>query len=109
MALERERALYGDQELMDRLEVEGDALSVEEGKLLRRERELAGLLGEYEAAGAQAAARVGGGNGRNEKIEEGGGEYVFRVLGERYVEVEREIGEVKKDVEWLETKVWRGR
>ncbi|KAK5944154.1 hypothetical protein PMZ80_003435 [Knufia obscura] len=102
MGLEREKTLYANQEIMDRLESEGDALEVEERKLLRRERELRGLLGEYEREGGLAAGRVGvGGAGRRGK-EEGTGEDVFRALGERYAEVEREI-------ERLETKVWRGR
>lgn len=109
MGLEREKALYADQELMDRLEQESDALEVEKRKLTRQERELKALLGRYQAEGVQAVGRIGGGDGKGGRAEQGSGEDVFRVLGERYAEVETEIEEVKKDIERLETKAWRGR
>lgn len=97
--------------MTDQLEREGDALGVEELRLVRAERELRGLLGEYERVGSRAAGRVGsGGEGaRRGGKGEGTGEEVFRVLGERYADVEKEMEEVKKDIERLETKVWRER
>lgn len=95
--------------MTDQLEREGDALAVEERRLVKTERELRGLLSEYEREGSRAAGRVGsGGEGaRRGGKGEGTGEEVFRVLGERYADVEKEMEEVKKDIERLETKVWR--
>ncbi|KAK5102404.1 putative alpha-1,6-mannosyltransferase mnn11 [Exophiala xenobiotica] len=113
MRLEHEKALYGDEDVTGRLEREGDTLGVEERRLARRERELRALLGEYEREGGRAAGRIGsdgGGDGarRGEK-EEGTGEDVFRALGERYAEVEKELEGVKRDIGRLETKIRRER
>lgn len=81
------------------MEGELERLLAEERRLQGREEELLGLLGEYEGEGA----KVNGGDGK------GSGEQVFCVLGGRYKEVEGEIEVVKRDIERLETRVWRGR
>jgi len=75
--------------------------------LRRQEKELRGWVAEYERQGRQAGGKIGA--QRKGGKEEGSGEDVFRALGERYADVEKEIDEVKKDIERLETKVWRGR
>lgn len=62
---------------------------------------LVGVLGGYERAGLGAVgSRVGGGGG--DGVGKDRGEDVFRVLGERYAEVEAEIERVRGDVEGLE-------
>jgi len=109
MRLEYEKALYRDETVTGRLEREGDALGVEERRLARRERVLRALLGEYEREGGRAAGRIGSDGAWRGAKEEGTGEDVFRALGERYAEVEKELEEVGRDIERLETKVWRER
>lgn len=104
MVLEREKSVYGDEEILEKMEEEVERLGAEEGRLEGRERELLGLLGEYEEEGGKVGGRVG-----RTEMENGAGEEVFRVLGGRYKEVEREIETVKRDIERLETRVWRGR
>lgn len=104
MALEREKAVYSDEEMLEKMEEEVERLVGEEARLEGRERELIGLLETYEEEGGKVGGRVGRDMG-----ESGAGEEVFRVLGGRYKEVEREIEAVKRDIERLETRVWRGR
>lgn len=104
LALEREKAVYSDEEMVERMEEEVEKSSAEEGRLEGRERELVGLLGSYEEEGGRVGGRVKMGGGGD-----GSGEEVFRVLGGRYKEVEKEIEAVKRDIERLETRVWRGR
>lgn len=96
--------MYSDEEILEKMEEEVERLAAEEGRLEGRERELVGLLGGYEEEGGRVGGRVGRG-----ETESGAGEEVFRVLGGRYKEVEREIESVKRDIERLETRVWRGR
>lgn len=103
LRLERERDIYADQAFVDALETEAESLELEERRLEKRETELLGLLEEYERAGREAVLRTGGA-----EVNGGSGEDVFRVLGTRYVEVEREIESVKKDIEKLQKEVWRG-
>lgn len=104
--LEREKSLLSDETLMDRVEEEARSLAREERRLERLEGELVGVLGEYEAAGAEAVARTG----RSKEVDIGdrAGEDVFRVFGERYAEIEKEAEEVKRDIERLEGRVGRG-
>lgn len=91
---------------MERVEGELERLGGEERRLRGREEELVGLLGEYEVEGG----KVGGGMSESGGAKGSGtGEQVFRVLGERYREVEGEIENVRRDIERLETRVWRGK
>lgn len=106
----RERVVCGDEELAERVEAQLEALEAEERGLDGRERELLRLLAEYEDVGrAAAGVFAGAGAGADAGAGVGAGEDVFRVLGGRYREVEEEIEAVRKDIETLETRVWRGR
>lgn len=112
LSLEREKEVYGDEEGIERVEGEVERLVGEERRLKQREEELVGLLGEYEGEGGKVGGSIAGmgmerGVGMTNEV--GPGEQVFRVLGERYREVEEEIEVVKRDIERLETRVWRGR
>lgn len=99
--------VYCDDEMLEKMEGEVERLNAEERRLMGREEELTGLLGEYEREGGKVGG-VGAGAGGSGSGN-GTGEQVFRVLGERYREVEGEIEVVRRDIERLETRVWRGR
>lgn len=99
--------VYSDDEMLEKMEGEVERLGAEERRLMGREGELMGLLGEYEREGGKVGGVGAGGNGSGNG--NGTGEQVFRVLGERYREVEGEIEVVRRDIERLETRVWRGR
>lgn len=97
--------VYSDDEMLEKMDGEVERLIAEERRLMGREEELMGLLGEYEREGGKVGGVGAGGSGSGN----GTGEQVFRVLGERYREVEGEIEVVRRDIERLETRVWRGR
>ena len=85
--LEREKEIGMEEKLVEEME----RMQVEEVRLGKRERELEGLLREYELEGGRDGLEV------------------FRMLGERFAEVEGEVEVVKREIEELETRVWRGR
>ncbi|KAJ9655798.1 hypothetical protein H2198_005418 [Neophaeococcomyces mojaviensis] len=97
LRLDKEKTLYSNEALLDRMSDEYEALQSKERKLIKRERELQGLLAQYEEAGQEAVGR-----NSTKGQQNGSGEDVFRVLGERYAEIEEEIDAVKADVERLE-------